>query len=90
MFRFEDFKDEIFLVGGYRSGDKNQLDWIQLHKMYNIRATIHRHGYRDGIIDENVVSKNESDTLWRSGSVYVFHAYGIALYLGIKRGRRIS
>lgn len=56
VFRFEDFKDEIFLVGGYRSGDKNQLDWIKAHMMYNIRATINRHGYRDGIIDENVVS----------------------------------
>ena len=56
VFRFEDFKDEVFLVGGYRSGDKNQLDWILSHMMYNIRATINRHGYRDGIIDENVVS----------------------------------
>lgn len=56
VFRFEDFKDEIFLVGGYRSGDKNQLDWILSNMMYNIRATINRHGYRDGIIDENVVS----------------------------------
>lgn len=56
VFKFEDFKDEIFLVGGYRSGDKNQLDWIQEHMMYNIRAKINRHGYRNGIIDENVVS----------------------------------
>ncbi len=56
VFRFEDFKDELFLVGGYRSGDKNQLDWILEHMMYNIRATVNRHGYRNGIIDENVVS----------------------------------
>ena len=56
MFRFEDFKDEIFLVGGYRSGDKNQLDWILSKMMYNIRASVNRHGYRSGIIDENVVS----------------------------------
>ena len=56
VFRFEDFKDEIFLVGGYRSGDKNQLAWIKEHLMYNIRATVNRHGYRNGIIDENVVS----------------------------------
>lgn len=56
VFRFEDFKDEIFLVGGYRSGDKNQLEWILEHMMYNIRATVNRHGYRNGIIDENVVS----------------------------------
>lgn len=55
-FRFEDFKDEIFLIGGYRSGDKNQLAWIKEHMMYNIRATVNRHGYRNGIIDENVVS----------------------------------
>ena len=56
VFQFEDFKDEIFLVGGYRSGDKNQLDWIKEHMMYNIRANVNRHGYRNGIIDENVVS----------------------------------
>lgn len=56
VFRFEDFKDEIFLIGGYRSGDKNQLAWIKEHLMYNIRATVNRHGYRNGIIDENVVS----------------------------------
>jgi hypothetical protein len=56
VFRFEDFKDEIFLIGGYRSGDKNQLDWIKAHLMYNIRASVNRHGYRNGIIDENVVS----------------------------------
>lgn len=56
VFRFEDFKDEIFLVGGYRSGDKNQLDWIKEHLMYNIRVSVNRHGYRNGIIDENVVS----------------------------------
>ena len=56
VFRFEDFKDEIFLIGGYRSGDKNQLDWIKEHLMYNIRASVNRHGYRNGIIDENVVS----------------------------------
>ena len=41
---------------GYRSGDKNQLDWIKEHLMYNIRASVNRHGYRNGIIDENVVS----------------------------------
>jgi len=56
VFRFEDFKDEVFLVGGYRSGDKNQLDWILSKMMYNIRASVNRHGYRSGIIDEYVVS----------------------------------
>ena len=56
VFRFADFKNEVFLAGGYRSGDKNQLDWILEHNMYNIRATVNRHGYRNGIIDENVVS----------------------------------
>ncbi len=56
VFRFEDFKDEVFLVGGYRSGDKNQLAWIMENMKYNIRATINRHGYRNGMIDENVVS----------------------------------
>ena len=56
VFNFEDFKDEMFLVGGYRSGDKHQLDWILSKMMYNIRASVNRHGYRSGIIDENVVS----------------------------------
>ncbi len=56
VFKFEDFKDEVFLVGGYRSGDKNQQDWILEHMMYNIRASVNRHGYRSGIIDEKVVS----------------------------------
>ncbi len=56
VFHFEDFKDEIFLVGGYRSGDKNHLDWILSKMMYNICASVNRHGYRSSIIDENVVS----------------------------------
>lgn len=55
IFKFEDFKDEVFLVGGYRT-DKNQLDWIKEHKCYNIRSSVNRHGYRSGEIDENVVS----------------------------------
>lgn len=56
VFRFDDFKDEVFIVGGYRSGDKNQLGWILSKMMYNIRASVNRHGYRSGIIDKNVVS----------------------------------
>ena len=36
-FRFEDFSEEISLVGGYQSKDKNQLDWIMRNAMYNIR-----------------------------------------------------
>lgn len=56
VFRFEDFKDEVFLVGGYRSGDKNQLDWILSKMMYNIRASANRHGYRSGLINELMVS----------------------------------
>ena len=51
-FCFNDFKDEIFLVGGYRSGDKNQLEWIKSKMMYNIRASVNRRGY----IDNNVIS----------------------------------
>mgnify|MGYP006988873008 FL=1 len=76
VFRFADFKDEIFLIGGYRSGDKNQLDWIREHNMYNIRATVNRHGYRNGIIDENVVSARYlilyeiNDTLKRNYHIY--------------------
>ena len=56
VFRFEDFKDEVFLVGGYRSINKNQLDWILSNMMYNIRSTTNRHGFKSGDIDENVVS----------------------------------
>lgn len=54
-YRYDEFKDEVFLVGGYRS-DKKHLDWIKENKLYNIRANVNRHGYRSGIIDENVVS----------------------------------
>lgn len=34
---FSDLNDEIFLVGGYRSGDKDQLKWIIEHAQYNVR-----------------------------------------------------
>lgn len=56
IFRFEDMQEELFLIGGYRSGDKNQLAWIKANNSYNIRASVNRHGYRNGLIDENVVS----------------------------------
>ena len=55
-FKFADMSEEIFLIGGYRSGDKNQLAWIKANNSYNIRASVNRHGYRKGLIDENVVS----------------------------------
>lgn len=34
---FSDLGNEIFLIGGYRSGDKNQLKWIIEHAQYNVR-----------------------------------------------------
>lgn len=54
VFSFDDFKDEIFLVGGYRSGDKNQLKWINEHMMYNVRASANRHGGL--VLDDRVFS----------------------------------
>lgn len=54
VFKFADMADEVFLIGGYRI-DKDQLTWIK-NNGYNIRANVNRHGYRNGIVDENVVS----------------------------------
>ncbi len=60
---FRDFTDEIFLIGGYRSGDKNQLSWIREHAQYNLRYDERLKGrkvqVRNGVIHElnkNVVS----------------------------------
>ncbi len=53
VYRFEDFKEEVFLIGGYRS-DKHQMEWIEKHSMYNVRANVMRHG--GIIIDQNAVS----------------------------------
>ena len=36
-FHFEDFSEEVFLIGGYRSKEKDQLGWITKNAMYNIR-----------------------------------------------------
>lgn len=58
MFGFEDFGDEVFLLGGYRTDTKNQLQWIHDNMKYNIRDRGQR-AKRDGamsIIDSNVVS----------------------------------
>lgn len=55
-FKYIDFKDEIFLVGGFRSGDKDQQNWIIKNMMYNVRANAMRHGFVDSIIDDNAVS----------------------------------
>lgn|GEM_PF-82937 len=55
VFRFEDFNDEVFLVGGYRSDDKNQWEWIQSKMMYNIRESVNRHGYHKRC-DSNVIA----------------------------------
>lgn len=61
-FRFEDFGEEVFLVGGYRSKDKNQYDWIMQNALYNIRdhdLRTKKYNGRNGAmarIDPNVVS----------------------------------
>lgn len=54
VYKYADMAEEVFLIGGYRT-DKDQLTWIK-NNGYNIRADVNRHGYRNGIIDENVVS----------------------------------
>lgn len=37
ILKFHDFNDEVFLIGGYRSGNKNQLAWVLEHAQYNLR-----------------------------------------------------
>lgn len=61
--KFRDFCDEIFLVGGYRSGNKNQFAWIHEHAQYNVRYDERLKGrkeqVRNGVLHEvnnNVVS----------------------------------
>ena len=56
VFHFSDFKDEVFLVGGYRSGAKDQLAWILREMMYNIRSMDNKRVPRNGMVDENMVS----------------------------------
>ena len=54
--QFKDLMSERFLIGGWRK-DKNQLDWILHHMMYNIRKkgrTAKREGEQS--IDSNVVT----------------------------------
>lgn len=54
--KFCDFSDEVFLIGGYRSGDKNQLSWILDHAQYNLRYDERLKGrkeqVRNGVIHE--------------------------------------
>ena len=37
VFNFDEFNEEVFLIGGYRSKGKDQLSWIMQNSMYNIR-----------------------------------------------------
>lgn len=77
VFKFADMADEVFLIGGYRT-DKDQLTWIK-NNGYNIRASVNRHGYRNGIVDENVVSARYI-ILYEIGSADKrdYHIYPIA------------
>ena len=56
LLNFVDLGDEVFLVGGYRSGDKNQLEWILKHAKYNLRYDERIKGrkvqVRNGVIHE--------------------------------------
>jgi hypothetical protein len=63
VLKFHDFNDEVFLIGGYRSGDKDQLAWILEHAQYNLRFDERLKGrkeqVRNGVIHDlntNVVS----------------------------------
>ena len=53
--RLEDFKDEVFLIGGWRK-DKNQLGWIQENMLYNVRKKM-RGQSRNGVqkIEKGIV-----------------------------------
>ena len=53
--RLEDFKDEVFLIGGWRR-DKNQLGWIQENMLYNVRKKV-RGKSRNGVqkIEKGIV-----------------------------------
>ena len=54
--QLEDLANEMFLIGGWRR-DKNQMEWILNHMMYNIRKT--KRGYeRSGArgVDEDVAT----------------------------------
>lgn len=44
LFSFDTFPDEIFLFGGYRTKDKDQLSWILNNRKYNVRYSATRDG----------------------------------------------
>lgn len=44
IYHFQDFMQETFLIGGFRSVEKNQLDWILKNKSYNVRYSNMRAG----------------------------------------------
>ncbi len=53
--RMEDFKDEVFLIGGWRK-DKGQLAWVKENMLYNVRKKMRGKG-RNGVqkIEKGVV-----------------------------------
>lgn len=42
--QFSEFKNDIFVIGGYRK-DKGHLDWIKRNYAYNVRLGVDRNGY---------------------------------------------
>ena len=44
LFLFGDFENEVFLIGGYRSGKKNQFGWMDKNGFYNVRYQLTRSG----------------------------------------------
>lgn len=57
VLRFEDLSEEVFLLGGYRSADKNQRRWIMEYGLYNIRDI----GQRKTSIDTRIGAMSHID-----------------------------
>lgn len=53
---YADMPEEVFLFGGYRT-DKNQKEWIDEHKLYNVRYNVTRTGTIGEIKDLAVAAR---------------------------------
>ena len=53
---YADMAEEVFLFGGYRA-DKNQKEWIDEHRLYNVRYNVTRSGTIGGIKDVAVAAR---------------------------------
>lgn len=55
-FQFDDYNDEVFLLGSYIDCENNQLEWIQKQMMYSVRTSILQRYREKGRIDNKIVS----------------------------------